>query len=203
MNNVDRHIIGTSFLIDIFLFKYIFKFLTYLDSQLGKNPRICFIGIANGDSLIERLFFKLCVRLYNRNWKVDVITKKNIAEIDSLSQYDFIFVGGGNTIKLIDVFKETGFDELLLKSYNRGIKMGGVSAGILCWFREGITDSTGHYSIVQCLDFLPFSCSPHFNDAERKIFYLDQITHANVCEGYGVSDGEIIHFINEDFYKRL
>lgn len=198
MTDIHRHIIGTSFLVDIYLFSNIFKFLSYLDSQIKqKNTKVCYIGIANGDSYAERLFFKFCIKLYNFNWQVDVITHKNISNIECLDDYDFIFIGGGNTINLLQIFKQHNFDKLLRESYNKGVKMGGVSAGILCFFKEGVTDSTGDFTIMQCMDFLPYSCSPHFNDNSRKNFYLSQINLSNIIDGYGVCDGEIIHFIDE------
>lgn len=204
MDHQNRHIIGTSFVPNRFLFTNIKKFLRYLSLQLqNKNPTICYVGIANDDSFAERLFFKLCILLHNKNWKVDVITSKNISKINTLDHYDFIFIGGGNTIKLLEIFRQHEFDNLLRSSYQNGVKMGGVSAGILCFFKEGVTDSTGDYTIMKCLDFLPYSCSPHFNDAKRKDFYLDQQAKNNLCGGYGILDGEIIHFINEDFCTKF
>lgn len=177
------------------LFSNIVKFLRYLNIT-NNNANICYIGIANSDSKIEELFFKLCIMIFNRKWTVTTITEKNIDQVDNLMMYDFIFIGGGNTIKLVDVFIKTGFDKILFDAYVNSIKMGGVSAGILCFFKEGVTDSTGKLTIMKCLDFLPYSCTPHCSGS-RKDFYLNNIANGTICDGYGIADGDIVHFVNE------
>ncbi|ANB64772.1 peptidase S51 family protein [Anoxybacillus sp. B7M1] len=55
----------------------------------------------------------------------------------------YIYVGGGNTRNLLVLWKEWGLDNILRKAWNQGIVLAGISAGSICWFEEGVTDSFG------------------------------------------------------------
>ena len=82
---------------------------------------------------------------------------------------DVIFINGGNTYVLLEIFKVSGFDEKLREAYENGVILSGISSGLLCWFKEGITDSFGDLEIIpNCLNLLPFSCTPHYNNPGKK-----------------------------------
>ena len=79
---------------------------------------------------------------------------------------DGIVCSGGNTLNQQAIWKAQGIDVILRQAWDRGIVLGGASAGSLCWFEEGTTDSRPkELSKVECLGFLKGSHSPHY-DAE-------------------------------------
>jgi len=110
-----------------------------------KNPRVLFIPTASSDSesylevvkkhFGERLGCKIGV-LYLIKEK---LTKKQIKE--KVFNYDIVYVGGGNTAKLMNVWKKTGTDKILIEAGKRGTVLSGVSAGSICWFKCGLSDS--------------------------------------------------------------
>lgn len=110
-----------------------------------KNPRLLFIPTASSDSesyydvvrkhFGKRLGCKTDV-LYLINQK---ISKKQIEE--KVFNADIVYVGGGNTAKLMKVWRKSGLDEILRKAGEKGIVLSGVSAGAICWCKYGISDS--------------------------------------------------------------
>ncbi len=82
---------------------------------------------------------------------------------------DAIVVGGGNTLNMLGIWKAQGIDTLLWQAYDRGIILAGGSAGSLCWFTGGWSDTRpGALSLVDCLGFLPYSHCPHYNDGSGR-----------------------------------
>jgi dipeptidase E len=87
-----------------------------------------------------------------------------------------VYVGGGNTLYLMRIWRKTGFDKLLKRIANRDIVLGGISAGAICWFDGGFGDAVrknGKMRMVgsKGLGFLPGICCPHYDDgAVRKTF---------------------------------
>lgn len=110
-----------------------------------KNPKLLFIPTASSDSkdyvrTIEKHFGK---RL---GCKIDILyllknelSKKEIG--DKILKSDIIYVGGGNTLKMMRIWRKTGVDKILIKAYRKGVVMSGLSAGSICWFKYGNSDS--------------------------------------------------------------
>jgi dipeptidase E len=110
-----------------------------------KNPRLLFIPTASNDSesyveAVKTHFGKdlgcAIQTLYLINRKSD---SSEIGEM--IFNSDIIYVGGGNTQKMLRVWRRSGVDEMLLEAYRRGIVLSGLSAGAICWFRYGSSDS--------------------------------------------------------------
>ena len=89
-----------------------------------------------------------------------------------LSQ-DAIFVGGGNTKSMLAVWREWGLTGVLEEAYESGIVLGGQSAGAICWFEQGVTDSwADRLRPLECMGLLPGSCCPHYDgEVERRPAY--------------------------------
>ncbi len=110
-----------------------------------KNPKLLFIPTASSDSegyynTVEKYFGK------KLGCKIDVLyliknklSKKEIE--DKILKSDIIYVGGGNTLKMIRIWKKTGADKILIEAYKKGVVMSGLSAGSICWFKYGNSDS--------------------------------------------------------------
>jgi dipeptidase E len=70
-------------------------------------------------------------------------------------EQDLIFVGGGNTANMLAIWRVHGVDELLREAWDCGIVLSGSSAGGICWFEQGVTDSFGpQLDQMDCLGFL-------------------------------------------------
>jgi len=110
-----------------------------------KNPRLLFIPTASSDSkdYLKRVEDHFGVYLgcqtdvlYLLNSKID---DKTIRE--KILNSDIVYVGGGNTLKMMKVWKNHGLDEILKEAHDKGIVLSGISAGAICWFKQGNSDS--------------------------------------------------------------
>ncbi len=134
--------------------------------------------------------------------------------IESLSQtlsweevllsMDAIVVSGGNTLNQQAIWKAQGIDEVLRAAWDKGIVLGGASAGSLCWFEEGTTDSRPKaLSIVKCLGFLKGSHSPHYDaEAGRRPLYHKLIGEGTMKPGYACDNDAGIYF-EDNMVKRV
>lgn len=116
-----------------------------------------------------------------------------------LSQH-IIYVGGGNTRSMLALWREWGVDQVLRQAWQQGIVLSGVSAGAICWFAQGLTDSIpGRLTALDCLGFLPGSCSPHYDsETERRPTYQRLVKEGGIMPGYGVDDGAGLHFRGQE-----
>lgn len=113
---------------------------------------------------------------------------------------DVIYVGGGNTKSMLAVWREWGLPDLLREAWASGIILAGVSAGAICWFEQGITDSfADELRPLSCLGFLPGSCCPHYDgEAERRPAYHQLLQKGEISAGFAIDDGAALHFVNTE-----
>ena len=117
---------------------------------------------------------------------------------------DGIVVSGGNTLNQQAIWKAQGIDLVLRKAWDQGIVLGGASAGSLCWFEEGTTDSRPkELTTVQCLGFIKGSHCPHY-DAEpnRRPLYLKLVGSGQMKPGYACDNDAGIYF-EDNTVKRV
>lgn len=165
--------------------------IRYMAALTGKpRPRICFLPTAVADNPYAIVgFFRSCAPL-----AVEPFAQASF--IESLSQtqgwdevllsMDGIVVSGGNTLNQQAIWRAQGIDVVLREAWARGIVLGGASAGSLCWFEEGTTDSRPKaLSVVQCLGFLPGSHCPHYDgEPGRRPLYHQLIGSGRMKPGY-------------------
>ncbi len=185
-------------------------FLNYMAKLSGKkSPNFCFIPTASGDDqdYIDS-FYQVCADLNAkpyvlRVWISSYSQQETYAEL--IDQMDAIVVGGGNTLNMLAIWKAQGIDLLLRKAYDRGVVMGGGSAGSLCWFNAGTTDSRPkELSIVKGMQFIDKSHCPHYNsEKSRRPLYHKNILEGALSEGYACDDRAAIHFVNEKVQKAV
>jgi dipeptidase E len=170
----------------------------YLLKQTGKSrPSVCFLGTASGDSpdYISR-FYAAFAKLNCKPSHLSLF--RDLPDIESfLLSQDAIYVGGGNTKSLLALWREWGVDRVLRKAWTRGIVLGGLSAGSICWFDQGLTDSlTGRLRPLPCLGFLRGSNCPHYDgEAERRPAYTRFIRAGKMLPGLAADDGVAFHFV--------
>jgi dipeptidase E len=116
---------------------------------------------------------------------------------------DAIFVGGGNTMNMLAVWKAHGTDKVLRQAYERGVVLAGESAGMICWFEAGVTDSRpDKLTALECLGFLKGSACPHYTlEKGRKPSYHGMLTAGELKAGVACDDGAAILYENEQFVK--
>ena len=109
---------------------------------------------------------------------------------------DAIFVGGGNTKSMLAVWREWGLPALLREAYEKGIVLGGQSAGAICWFEQGVTDSWAErLRPLECMGFLSGSCCPHYDgEIERRPAYHALMQAGDIKAGYAIEDTVAVHF---------
>jgi len=113
--------------------------------------------------------------------------------------HDVVLVGGGNTANMLAVWRVHGFDELLREAYERGIVLAGSSAGMICWFEAGVTDSFGPElaGLRDGLGLLSGSACPHYDDEElRRPLYRRLVDHEGFPSGYAADSGVGLHFVD-------
>lgn len=177
------------------------KFIMYIASLTGKeNPKICFLPTATGDSLVTIVrWFDSCanlpIRPYVQRMFISSYNQKESFETVLLGM-DAIIVGGGNTLNMMVIWKAHKIDEILRKAWEKGIVLGGGSAGSLCWFEHGTTDSRPtELSRVDCLGFITTSHCPHYHaEPQRRPLYLSKIKSKEYKAGYACDDKAGIYF---------
>ena len=185
-------------------------FINHIASMTGKDvPNICFLPTASGDDKDYIIsFYEVCKDLVVRPhvlqvWINSYDQQETFAEI--ISKMDAIVVGGGNTLNMLAIWKAQGIDVLLRGAYDRGCVMAGGSAGSLCWFNGGTTDSRPkELSIVHGMSFIDKSHCPHYNsEPSRRPLYHNHILTVKLSSGYACDDLCAIHFVDEEVYKTL
>ncbi len=179
-------------------------FLRYMAQLTGNpRPRICYLPTAIGDhpeAIIK--FYKNCAPLnVTPLVQVSFIGSSDQPESweEVLLSMDAIVASGGNTLNQQAIWRAQGIDVVLRQAWNRGIVLGGASAGSLCWFEEGTTDSRPkELSIVQCLGLLPGSHCPHYDtEPGRRPLYQSLIASGRLKPGYACDDDAGVYFENE------
>jgi dipeptidase E len=178
-------------------------YIQYVASLTNKtNPKICFVPTASADNPYSiTAWYSNCEDLPVRPYVLRTFinsspTQKSWEEM--ILSMDAIIVGGGSTLNMIAIWKAQGIDSVLKKAYDKGIVMAGGSAGSLCWFTGGSTDSRPKaLSIVECLGFLNYSHSPHYHaEAARRPLYHQLILEGKLKPGYACDDRAGLLFIN-------
>jgi dipeptidase E len=116
--------------------------------------------------------------------------------------HDLILVSGGNTANALAIWKVHGFDEVLREAWQEGILLAGWSAGMICWFEQGVTDSFGpQLAAMDCLGFLPGSACPHYDGEERRRPVYTQLVADGLSAGIAADDDVGVHFVGTELHE--
>ena len=176
-------------------------FVRYMAALTGKTrPRLCYLPTASADrpdGIIE--WFRTCAPL-----NVEPLAQESFIASSGQPQgwdevllsMDGIVASGGNTLNQQAIWKAQGIDVVLRQAWDRGIVLGGASAGSLCWFEEGTTDSRPkELTVVTCLGFLKGSHSPHYDgEKDRRPVYHRLIGAGKMKPGYACDNDAGIYF---------
>ena len=182
------------------------KIEKYILDLTGKEkPNVVFFPTASAENQAYIIQFYKCftkmscepshVTFFQRTPRLDSIINKA----------DVIYVGGGNTKSMLAVWQEWKLDKLFLKAYNNGKILCGVSAGAICWFEQGITDSwASNLNVMDCLGFLPEMACPHYQEEKDRRPDVHKMLKQGKCgPGWAIDGGAAIHFKNGKYYKSI
>jgi peptidase E len=166
------------------------------------RPKMCLINTATGDDPSATL------RLYDRLAEVPAQVRHlalfpmpNVTDPeDLLMSQDIIFVGGGSVANMMAVWRVHRIDEIMRKAWQSGIVLAGSSAGGICWFEGGTTDSFGVKlrPFTDGLGMLPGSFCPHYNsEPGRRPLYRRLVADGALPGGLACDDGTAAHFTDE------
>lgn len=171
----------------------------YILNQTQKsNPKICFLPQASYESrdYITSLYKTYCALGAQPDW-ISLFGTVHPSWKERLLSSDIIFVGGGNTRSMLALWREWGMDVVLKEAYEKGIILAGVSAGAICWFEQGITDSVYPLGVLDCLGFLSGSSCPHYDvEPERRPAYLKFMGDKAVKAGIALQDHVAAHYVD-------
>ncbi|MBE9171370.1 peptidase E [Pleurocapsales cyanobacterium LEGE 06147] len=174
-------------------------------------PKICFIPTASGDSEDFLSRFYTAFAKYScepshlaffRQPRSGAIPLTDIEQ--HLLNQNVIYVGGGNTRAMLAVWREWNIDDILRKAWQSGILLTGMSAGAICWFEYGGSDSTwvGKLSPLQGLGLIRGSCTPHYNsEPKRRSDFHQLVKNDELPPGVGIDDGAAVLFEGQEIVE--
>ena len=172
------------------------------------QPRLCVINTATGDD--PSGYVRVYDRLADSGARVRhlaLFPMPNVTDPeDFLLSQDVIFVGGGSVANMMAVWRVHGIDEILRKAWHASIVLAGSSAGGICWFEGGTTDSFGLRlrPFTDGMAMLPGSFCPHYHsEAERRPLYRRLVADGALPAGLACDDGAAAHFVDDDLTELI
>ena len=167
-----------------------------------REPRLCALNTAGGDDPRSALLMYDCfVGRPARVSHLALFPMPNVRDPeDLLLSQDVIFVGGGSVANMLAVWRVHGLDVIMRKAWQAGIVLTGSSAGGICWFEGGTTDSFGRElrALTGGLGLLPGSYCPHYDtEAGRRPLYHRLIADGTLPGGIACDDGAAAHFTDD------
>ena len=159
-----------------------------------RRANALFIPTASHDFMpYYNTFHKVYTGIFNIKTDVALTVFKEV-DLEKMrakfEKADLIYVGGGDTVFMMESWRQTGLLSLLKDAYKRGVILAGLSAGAICWFRDIYTDSlkTGNgteYAMFQGLGWIDGVVSPHYN---TRAPLFDEIVKTQFSTAYGIED---------------
>lgn len=197
------------------LFTALSRFLEYTIAIVEDKPQInfCYIGTASNDRFID-LFFYQCFMAFKfgKRVKTSYLSISNLSEQEiekHLLAQDIVFIGGGNTEKMLEIWRNKGMISVLnkLKKENKLPILAGVSAGGMYPFHSGLSDSrAGQYIVLPCMQWFKQSFCAHSNSAAKKLCIFDDgkfhdrlsayqaaVNAELLPPGYAIPDQSMLH----------
>jgi len=163
-----------------------------------RRPRVCFVGTATGDS-------DSYIRRFHEAFPPSRAAATHLTfferKVSDLKKFvmdqDVIYVGGGNTANMLAVWRLHDFDKVLRAAWNAGVVMAGISAGAICWFEDGLTDSFGvpTRALNDGLGFLRGARCPHYDGEKERRPVLLRLIKRGFPPTLALDDGAAAHFV--------
>ncbi len=171
--------------------------LAHVVGLAGKPaPRVCVVPTADGDDAasVLRLYERLPREAVTSHLPVFPWPPPDLREF-VLGQ-DVVFVGGGNTANMLAIWRVHGLDAILREAWEAGVVLTGWSAGMICWFEAGVTDSFGPQleGMRDGLGFLAGSACPHYDGEELRRPVYTKLVADGFPPGIAADDGVGVHY---------
>ena len=173
-------------------------------SLAARQPaKVCFIPTASADSAaylvrFYRAFSGRAIATDLTLFSPSTLPRqpRRSADLGSfMAEQDIFYVGGGNTANLLAMWRVHGLDRLLGEAWRRGAILCGLSAGMLCWFEGGVTDSFGELEALHDgLGLIEASACPHYDSEEKRRSTYHRLIQEGLGWGYAADDGAALHF---------
>ncbi len=177
--------------------------LAYAAMLTGASaPKICILNTAAGDDSGAYVrSYQLLGATGGRLTHLQLFPMPNVQDPeDLLLSQDMIFVGGGSVANMLAVWRVHGVDLIMRRAWQAGIVLSGISAGAICWFTSGTTDSFG-------IDLRPFTgglgllapsfCQHYDSEPGRRPLYQSLIAAGSLPPGIACEDGAAAHFVGD------
>jgi dipeptidase E len=158
----------------------------------AERPRICLLPTAGGDSREQIASFHAAMG--RRDAEASVLSLFRLEEhtIDPRSHLlaqDVIYVGGGNMVNLMALWREHGLGEILVEAHRRGVVLCGYSAGSMCWFEQGVSKGAGRPVVTAGLGLIAGSHCVHYSQhPDRRAAFLDLVGRGEIPAGLALDD---------------
>lgn len=175
-----------------------------LAQSRSARPRILFLGTASGDAAayIEHFYTAFSRRRCEpTHLNLFLTPPPDVEKI--IARQHIVYVGGGSTRNLIVLWREWGIDRMLRERWRHGAVLCGLSAGSICWFASGVSDSMApELRPIRGLGWLAGSHCPHYDgEKERRPAYHAMIANGELPAGYAADDGAALHFIGRRLHR--
>ena len=170
-----------------------------------------FIGTASHDSMpYFNSFRKTYTSVFDIKAEVALIVygEMDVNRIqEKIDKADCIYIGGGDTVYMLEKWKETGMDKMIIEAYEKGKIICGLSAGAICWFSDMYTDyqimrgESADYTFKKGLGILQGTACPHFNEREQD--FTKNMLANNVEWAYGIENDCALEFVNGKLTKSI
>ncbi|HLJ75601.1 MAG TPA: peptidase E [Thermoanaerobaculia bacterium] len=173
-------------------------------------PRVCFVPTASADAptyivKFYRAFAGRCIPTDLTLWNPPALPRQpsRTSELAAfVAEQDIIYVGGGDTANLLVLWRRHGLDTLLREAWRRGAVLAGVSAGMLCWFTGGVTDSFGGLEpLHDGIGLIDATACPHYDSEPNRRPTYHRAIASGMKTGYAADDGAALHFHGQNLVE--
>lgn len=164
------------------------------------RPSVCFLPTASGDATQYIVNYYAAYTQFDCRPSHITLFGRTPDLRNLLLNQDVIFVGGGNTKSMLAVWRAWDLPAILQEAWQAGVILAGVSAGAICWFEQGITDSGAKsLGVLDALGFLEGSFCPHYDsETERRPSFHRFLREGNILPGIALDDGAAAHFVGSE-----
>jgi len=168
-----------------------------------ERPRVCLVPTASAETpeYIVNFYENLSGRADCSHVSFFPWPREDLRE--HLLSQDAVFVSGGNTANMLAVWRVHGFDGILREAWEQGTVFAGSSAGMICWFEAGVTDSFGPQldGMRDGLGFLPGSACPHYDGEERRRPVYQELVASGFPPGVAADDAAALHYVGTELHE--
>tara|TARA_B100000482_G_scaffold40400_1_gene25895 strand:- start:1498 stop:2190 length:693 start_codon:yes stop_codon:yes gene_type:complete len=168
-----------------------------VDQSKKTNNKIGFLATASNDDKKKISLF------YNRfeNTESELSHFNLTSDVNGFSEWilnkDIVYIGGGNTKFMLEIWKNNMLENIFKKAYESGIILSGVSAGAVCWFEWILSDSVSPgFKPLKGINLISGSCTPHSSNIERINQFQQDIKNGKLPHGIAIDDGVAVVFID-------